>query len=367
MKFTANRNRLLDAVSLAGSVIPPRAVKPVLQNMRLMANESGLTIVATDLEVAVSVQVQTEHLAEEGDLLLPAIRLISILREADTETVECSCVDHAFTIQSGRNVFKVMAEARGEFPEIDGAKDQVPLIIPRDDLRKLIRKTIFATAKEKTRYAFNGVRFETTGNECRMIATDGRRMAIMLVPVENPDGIEAGHIIPTKGLTTIDRVLAESGEEAQVFVQERVVLVKTSNAEVTSRWVEGAFPRSESVIPWDIRSTATFEKMPLISALRQANVLTNEESRSIKISFEADRAIKTSRAMDVGESRIEVDCVLEGEPLEANFNGDFLIEGIKQMDTHRIVFQLSGRDTPSIVEGEENFLYVVMPVTVRTA
>jgi DNA polymerase-3 subunit beta len=131
--------------------------------------------------------------------------------------------------------------------------------------------------------------------------------------------------------------------------------------------VEGAFPRYESVIPRDIRSTATFEKMPLISALRQANVLTNEESRSIKISFESDRAIMTSRAMDVGESRIEVDCVLEGEPLEANFNGDFLIEGIKQMDTHRIVFQLSGRDTPSIVEGEENFLYVVMPVTVRTA
>ncbi|HMS15553.1 MAG TPA: DNA polymerase III subunit beta [Planctomycetota bacterium] len=367
MKFTVNRTRFVDAVGLACGVIPVRTVKPVLMNVRLTLDEAGITIVGTDLEVAVRVRLEAERIVEQGDILLPANRLLSIIREAESETLTCTCEDMGFTIQSGKNTSKVMAEPKGDYPEIDTVGDTTPLIMPRDDLRRLIRKTVFATAKEKTRYAFNGVRFETAGNECRMIGTDGRRMAIMMVLVENPDGIEAGHIIPTKGLSIIDRVVADGGPEVKIHLLDRMVVVSTGSAEVSSRLVEGAFPRYESVIPRDTRSTATFEKAPLLSALRQANVLTNEESRAIRISFEADRAIMTSRTMDVGESRVEVEGHLEGEPMEANFNGDFLIEGIKQMDSHRVVFQLSGRDTPSIVEGEENFLYVVMPVTVRTA
>lgn len=367
MKFSVNRIRLLEAVSLACSVIPVRTVKPVLQNLRMILESETMTLLATDLEMAVRCTVHVAEASEEGDLLLPAAKLIAILREADSDDVSCESDDFAFRIQSGRNHFRIMAESPEDFPVVERPGDAVPLVMPSSDFCKLIRKTSFATAKEKTRYAFNGVRFETGGGEARMVATDGRRLALMTVPIENPDGFEAGHVIPAKGLAVIERVLGDLDSDCEIFLQDRAIAIRSGPVEISSRLLDGAFPRYESVLPKDVRLTARFEKLPLLAALRQANVLTAEESRSIRISFENDLAVMNTRAMDVGESRIEIEAVLEGEPIEANFNGDFLIEGIKQMDAHQVIFKLSGRDTPTIIEGEENFLYLVMPVTVRTA
>ena len=366
MKFRGKRQSLLEALTIVGSVVAPRSIKPILQNLRLVVEPGGATLLATDLEVAIRYRVDLEEVEEGGDILLPVQRLLGIFREADGEEVTFASDDRAMRISCGKGSFKVLGEDPEDFPVVPSFDDEKSFVLEKDPFRLLIRKTTFATAREKTRYAFNGVRFEVEGDIARMVATDGKRMAVKSVGIDNPQDIKAGHIIPTKGLQTFDKVLTEADDQVRINLEDRQVMIRTGCAEVSSRLVEGAFPRYDAVIPKTTVLSASFEKQELLSALKQAAILTNDESRSVRLSFSDGKLVLTSRAMDVGEARVELPTEVDGDAIDVAFNPDFLVEGIKVIDAERLKISVSGKDTPARIDGEEDFVYVVMPVTLRS-
>jgi DNA polymerase-3 subunit beta len=379
MKFTGSRQKLLDAFTIVGAVVSTRAIKPILQNLRMVVTKDGATLMATDLEVAIRWRLPLKETSadgketvvldveEGGDVVIPVARVLGILRETTMNEVVFESKDRTLELRCGKSRFKVLGEDPEEFPVIPSFEDKKSLVFQRDPFRSLIRKTHFAAARERSRFAFNGVRLQVEGDVARMIATDGKRMAVMAVPVDNPDGITTGHIIPTKGLLMFERVLTEADATLRVSVDDRQVMIKTSQAEVSSRLVDGAFPKYESVIPKTSVLSAKFKKEELMAALRQAKLLTNEESRSVKLSFQPDKLILSSRATDVGEAVVEVDTKTEGAPIEVAFNPDFVIEGLAAIAANEVTIQVSGKDTPSKIDGEEHYDYVVMPVTMRAA
>lgn len=365
MKFTGSRQQLLDAFTVVNAVISTRAIKPILQNLRLVVADGGATLMATDLEVSIRWKVPLEEVAEGGDIVIPAARVLGILRESPVERIGFESKDRAITVTCGKSRFKILGEDPEEFPAIPSFDAQKSLVFQREPFRSLIKKTHFAAARERSRFAFNGVRLQVEGDVARMIGTDGKRMAVMAVPVENPDGITTGHIIPTKGLLMFDRVLTDSDATLRVAVDDRQVIIKTAQAEVATRLVDGAFPKYESVIPKESVLTASFKKEDLLSGMRQAKLLTNEESRSVKLSFQDGRLVLAARATDVGEAHVEVDAKIDGTPVEVAFNPDFVIEGLNAIAANEVTLRVSGKDTPSRIDGEENYVYVVMPVTMR--
>ena len=367
MRLTANRQKLLEAFTVAGSVVAPRSIKPILQNLRFTVEGGGATLLATDLEVSIRYQAELDGVQEGGDVLLPAAKVLSILRESDSEEVEITSNGNVVEFHCGNGRFKVLGEDPEEYPEIPSFEDEQAFSVSREAFRTLVKKTSFAAARERTRYAFNGVRCEIEGDTLRMIATDGKRMAVKSVPVENPDGLELGKIIPTKGLQAFERVLAEEDEQMRISLRDKQAMVKTSRAEVSSRLVEGAFPHYKAVIPQETPQRATFNLGVLQSALRRSAILTNEESRSVRLAFDEGLLTITSRAIDVGESRVEIEADYAGEPVSLAFNPDFLVDGLKAMDGETVHINLAGPDTPARLDGEENYVYVVMPVTLRTA
>jgi DNA polymerase-3 subunit beta len=367
MKFTGNRQRLLDAFTIVGAVVSTRAIKPILQNLRMVVGKDGATLMATDLEVAIKWKTPLDEVAEGGDVVIPVARVLGILRETTAPQIEFQSKDRTLTLKCGKSTFKILGEDPEEFPVIPSFEDTKSLVFERDKLRTLIKKTHFAAARERSRFAFNGVRLQVEGDEARMIATDGKRMAVKKVHVDNPGNIPTGHIIPTKGLLMFERVLTDADATVRVSVDDRQVMIKTTQAEVSSRLVDGAFPKYESVIPKTAVLTAKFNKEELLAAMRQAKLLTNEESRSVRLTFQSDKLILSSRATDVGEAEVVVDAVIEGTPVEVAFNPDFVIEGLSAIAANEVTLRISGKDTPSKIDGEEDYEYVVMPVTMRAA
>jgi len=365
MKFTGNRQQLLEAFSMVGSVVPSRPVKPVLSNVRVVVGAEGGTLLATDLDVAIRYRIELESVEEGGDFLLPSAKVLGILRECTGESVAFSSEESSISLKCGSSKFKLLGQDPEEFPTVAPFKDEQAFTMDRNPFRTLIHKTAFATARERTRYAFNGVRFEIEGDEARMIATDGKRMAVKSVAISNPDKISAARTIPTRGLQTFDRVLMDEDKQVRISLDEKQAMIKTVRSEISSRLVEGNFPSYQKVIPAELPNSATFRRTDIVSALRQAAILTNDESRSVRLSFEEKRVIMTSRAVDMGESRIEVEAQYDGQPISMAFNPDYLLEGIKVMDAESIVLRLSEASTPACLEGEENFIYVVMPITLR--
>jgi DNA polymerase-3 subunit beta len=365
MKFRGNREQLLEAVTVLSTVVAPRSIKPILLNLRLVVDPEGASLLATDLEVAVRYRVPLDSVEESGDVLLPAARFLGILRESGGSEVVVETEEGVVHISCGSGRFRIMGADPEEFPQVPVFEDDGALTIGRDPLRTLIRKTSFACAREKARYAFNAVRLEIESDEARMVASDGKRMAVKSVPLENPNDVSGGHLIPIKGLSTFDKVISEHDQELRLHLDERQVILKTSRAEVSSRLVEGAFPRYQAGIPKEFPLVVSFARDDLLSGLRRAAVLTSEESRSVRMTFEDGKVVLTSRAVDIGEARVEVEAQIEGEPIEVSFNPEYIIEGVRAMDGATIAIRISGRDTPALVEGEEDYIYVVMPVTRR--
>jgi DNA polymerase III subunit beta len=367
MKFTGNRERLLEAFNIVGSVVSQRPIKPILQNVRMIVGPEGAELLATDLEVSIRYRVPLDVVEEGGDVVLPAARIHGILRESRAEKVTFAADDRGVSVVAGGARFKVQGDDPEEFPFVPSFEDRKGLSIPRDHFRSMVRKTHFAAAKERSRFAFNGVRLQIEGDEIRMIATDGKRMAVKACAVDNPDDISGGHIVPTKGLLTFEKVITEEDAVVRLDLDDKQAMIKTLRAEVSSRLVEGAFPNYKAVIPKETPLSASFARDELAAILRQAKLFTNEESRSVRFVFEEGKLVVTARATDVGEARVELATVVEGTPIETAFNPDYVLEGLAVTDAARVTLRLSGKDTPALIDGEENFTYVVMPVTVRSA
>lgn len=364
MRFTANRQRLLDAVNLVGSVTGPKAVRPVLQNLRLVVDSGGATLLATDLEVAIRHRVELLEIEEVGDILLPVAKLGSILRECAADGVKFALNDRRASIKCGNATFHINGENPDEFPVIPNFDEDKALTLDRDIFSTLIRKTSFACAREKTRYAFHGVRVEVSGDEVRMVATDGKRLAMKSASFDNTRDVKQAPIVLQKGLATFERILG-ADPKVQVCIEDKQVMVKSGSAEVSSRVADGVFPDWRNVMPKTRLLKATCPRLDLLTALRQASVLTSEESRSVRMKFSDGRMVLTSRAAEVGDSTVEMNCTLDGEELEVAFNPDYLVEGLKIMEAGEVTLVLSGAETPAVIEGEENFVYIVMPVTLR--
>ena len=236
------------------------------------------------------------------------------------------------------------------------------------DLRKLIRRTIFATDVESTRYALGGVLVELTSESITMVGTDGRRLAKMTAAAEAENGAASptgSPVIPVKALKLIERNLADDDIDVHLAIQSgAAVLVRTERAVIYSRLVEGRFPRYQDVFPASVEVKIPLEAGPLRLAVEQASIITSEESRGVDFQF-CDGALKlASQAADVGSSHVELPIAYEGKTLEITFDPRYLADALKTLDDNATVTaELIDSKNAAVFKTDDQYTYVVMPLT----
>ncbi len=367
MKFRASRQALLEAVQVAGSGVSSRAIRPILGCIHLVVHEDRAEALATDLEIAIRFRLPLLDVEQTGEAVVPAARLTAILRECGTDDVRLES-DSAGKIRldSGSSSFQLLSEHPEEFPPIPEFPGDSAFGLNRDKLITLIRKTTFAVAREKSRFAFNGAKLHIEGDQARMIATDGKRLAMMVEDIDNSDGIEAGHIVPARALQVFEKVLGEEDDLVRIALDDKEIMLKTTRAEISSRLVDGSFPNYKAVIPETCAFTVGFDREELIRSFRQAALLTNQETRSVKLRLEDGKATLSAQALDAGEAKIEIEAPdYQGDEFVIAFNPDFLVEGLKVMACERVEIGLTRSNMPAKITGDGAFVYVVMPVTMR--
>src|SRR3954447_20473927 len=178
MKVICKRGALLDALTVTGNVVAARTPKPVLQCLKLTADNNCLTVAATDLEVAIRFCDNQVQIEQAGETLLPADKLRDIVRESvdDTLSIDTSSGEQA-TIKGQDSIFKIYTQNPKEFPPVPDFEGHADFEIVAGHLKQLIGQTLFAAAKESTRYAFNGVLLNAKGKKVNLVSTDGRRLA----------------------------------------------------------------------------------------------------------------------------------------------------------------------------------------------
>lgn len=367
MKIRCHRASLAAALQVVGGVVPSRTPKEILRNIKLQVAGGKATLIGTDSEIGVRYEVPGVEIETEGETLLPSGRVSAIVRELVEDSVEISLGADAVRIKSGKSDFRLSQQDAAEFPPVAEFDDERYHAIPGKALRDAIRKTIFATDAESSRYALGGVLLELGPEKVRLAATDTRRLAVLETPCR-ANGLEseetAAPVIPTKALSLIERSIPDGECEALLAVHANDVLVKVGSSTIYSRLVDGRFPKYRDVIPRSAQKTVDLLVGPFYSAIRQAQIVTEEDSRGVDFRFTKGMMTLTSTSADVGQSVIELPIGYDGDDLAILFDPRFIADFLRVLEPEgQVCLDLIDAESAAVFRTNDNYTYVVMPLS----
>lgn len=365
MKVEFNRTALLEVLGLVTSVVPARTPKPILRCIKLAAGAKDVRIWATDLEVGINCLISEVSVPEEGETVIPADKLVAIVRESTDDVLQLQAAEGKCEIKGADSHFTIYGQEASNYPAMPQFEGEADLEISLENLRAAIEQSLFATAKESTRYALNGVLWEIKGKKLFLVATDGRRLARVRTSLASAasDKITAGKlIVPAKTMALVDRIDGSEKDKVAVKQTNNQILINCGNVEISSNLVEGSFPKYEDIIPTDYEKSLTLSTAAVLSAVRRAALLTSEESRGIKLSISKNKLVFSGRAPETGDAEVEMVVEYKAEPIEIGFNPQFIVDALRAMETPEFELQLGDSDRPGLIKSGGDFLYVLMPI-----
>lgn len=367
MNITFDREQFSAAFQTAATVAPSRSPKPILQNVKLDISQDKAFIMATDTEVGIRLEVPGIEITAPGNVILPVNRMGPILRESTDEKLNIETDGNNIVIKGQRSEFKLPAQNPHEFPEVADFNEDKYHELPARLMKELIRRTLFATDTESSRYALGGVLLELEAESVIAVGTDGRRMAKMQGPAQSIKDHQTGDsmtIVPARAMQLIERALSDADAEIQLAARGNDILVKSPRATIYSRLVEGRFPKWRDVIPKDhggVKLDLTVG--PLFSAVRQTAIVTTDESRGIKFLIHDGSMVLTCSAAEFGQSRIELPVAYDGEEIQITLDHRYVGDFLRVLDPQKnMSLRVKDNDSPALFETDDGYTYVVMPL-----
>ena len=218
---------------------------------------------------------------------------------------------NAASIRSGQSFFKILGLPEEEFPPLPKFDESKVVTIRQKDLRDGLRKTSYAISTDETRYVLNGVLFSFKDNKLTLVATDGRRLAMLDIDLEFPRSHEADIIVPTKAVTELQRLLTDDGD-VRVSVGSGQIAFDLNNTLLVSKLIEGNYPNYKQVIPGEMKERVTLERETFLNSLRRVSLLASDKSNSIKLNFSKNNIDITANTPEVGEAKESLPGRLQG-------------------------------------------------------
>jgi DNA polymerase III subunit beta len=368
MKIVCHREGLLSACQLASVAVASRDVKPVLRNIKAIVDDDRCTLMATDLELGLRLDVRGIKSEETGEALFPTSRMIAILREATDEELVIEAGPDKCVVRGESNEFEMPGEDPGMFPDIPSFAEEKYHELTGGALRDMIRRTLFAAAaSEHARFgATTGVLWELEDEQARLVATDGRRLALMHGGTQSKGGHSTKGqmpVVPAKTMSLLERNLTEADELVKVSFRPNEVLIKTERAMIYSRLVEGRFPDYRKVIPSKHTAKLSLTVGPFMTAVRQAAIMTDEESKRVTFSFAKKKLTLEAHGSESGRSKVEMPLDYDGKPIKIGFDPKFLLDmlRIQEPDTP-LTLEMTDASSPAVFKVEPQYVYVVVPL-----
>jgi DNA polymerase-3 subunit beta len=366
MKLRSHRENLLAGFQLAGAAVPTRDVKPVLRNIKAIAEKDRLTLLATDLELGIRLVVRGIQVLETGEALLPVQRVQSILRESTDDELSIEANEQTCLIRGAQNEFEMGGENPSEFPDVPAFDSEDYHELSGGLLREMIKRTVFATATENPRYALTGVLWELEGDQARLVATDGRRLAVACGPAHSHGKHDTSHphVVPAKTMQLLERNLQDPDEKILVCLRPNEALFKTERAMIYSRLVEGRFPPYREVFPKKPAAHVSLIAGPFYAAVRQAAIMTDEESKKVIFTFEKQKLTMQAQGAGAGRSKVELPIQFDTKQIKIAFDPKYLTEMLRVLNPDETLnLDLTDGSTAALFRAGEMYSYIVMPLT----
>jgi DNA polymerase-3 subunit beta len=367
MKILCEREKLLRDFQTAASVAPSRSPKPILQNLKLEVHDDRGILMGTDLEVGIRIDVEGLSVEAPGSVVLPISRFLSILRESSDEKLAIESDGRKIQVRGQRSEFQLPSENPDEFPAVGVFDEERYHEMPARFFREIVRRTVFATDNESSRYALGGVLLELTGDHITAVATDGRRLARQEGPAKAVGEHSSGDrmtIVPTRAMQLLDRALGDKEDVLQLSARENDVLVKSGRVAMYSRLVEGRFPKWRDVFPRrDNTQKIELSTGPFYAAVRQAAIVTSDERRGVDFTFAQGKAVLTAHGAEFGESHVELPIAYEGPEIVITLDPRYLNDFLRVLNPEAtLLLELRDAESAAVCSTDDGYAYVIMPL-----
>jgi DNA polymerase-3 subunit beta len=364
MKIVLFRDKFLEGLQLVQNVVSTRTTLPVLSNVLLKASDGELSLSTTDLDTGIRATVPA-NVDKPGAITLPARRLLSIVRELSGAEITLEVDKLSATIRAGAAIFRIMGLPEDDFPPLARLDASQEFSLDQKVFKEMLKQTAYAMSTEESRYVLNGVLLAFKEGKLTVVATDGRRLALVENEMEIPKPSEVEAILPSKAVNELLRILADEGT-VQIAVSENQFSFTIGGTYLVSKRIEGNYPNYRQVIPAEAKERVTLERELILTAVRRISLLSSDKSNSVKLNLVKNNLEISSATPDVGDAKESMSVNYKGKDFAIAFNPEYLMDPLKNLDSDEVHLDFSDELSPGVIRyADRPFLYVIMPM--RTA
>ena len=364
MKFSLAQDKLLEGLQQVQSVVSTRTTLPILSNVYISATAEGLSFTTTDLDVGVRCHIDAD-VERPGATTLPAKRLFTIVRELSGGEVSFEVdTKNVASIKCGQTFFKLNGLPQEEFPALPSFENAKEISMKQSELKDALRKTAYAISTEETRYVLNGILCAFRDNKVNLVATDGRRLAMVDLELELPRSQEVEVIIPAKAVNELQRLLKDDEAPIKMMVGDNQIAFELNQTLLVSKLIDGNYPNYRQVIPAEAKERVILEREPFLNSVRRVSLLASDKSNSVKLVFAKNNLEITANSPEVGEARESMAINYKGRDISIAFNPEYLMAPLRHLPNDEVYLDLIDEMSPGVVKIATPFLYVLMPMRI---
>ena len=364
MKFSIVRSKFFDALQTVQNVVTSKGTLQILQNALISTEGNKLCITTTDLDISERCYVECD-VEVEGSTTLPIRRLANIIRELNEAKILFEIDDDdVASVRCGSTFIKIIGMSARDFPTVPSSEGKICYNIDQGVFKEMLRKTSYAVSPDETRRVLNGVLMAFKDQKLTMVATDGRRLALVEHEIEISPDTESEMILPIKAVNELMRLLGHDGP-LKIYAQKNQTVFEIGTTIISSKLIDGVYPNYRQVIPGVCDERVVIEREALLSALRRISVITTDKSNATKLTFSANQLIISTTTPDIGEGRDTVPVKYAGKEISIIFNPEFVMDPLKNMDDDEIYIEMNDGHSPALLKCNIPFLYVLMPLRIN--
>lgn len=368
MKFECNSQDLQKSIAIVEKAISSRSSLPVLENLYVEIKEGQLKLRGNDLEIGIENVIPIQNVEKEGAILVKAKTLSSIVSKLDNQTISIEVDEKGMFVLRGKKVdLDILGSHTNDYPVFPSVEKGVSLTLTADDLKDMIRHTIFSVSHDETKQFLNGILVKNIQDKLVFVATDGFRLAkkqMVIAPLEK----EFSVIVPFKAVNELYRILQNVSNDTTVELNlsENQVAFRMNDFLLISRVIMGHFPDYNQVIPQSSQHEYLVSRKELLSACERASVIAASSSNIVRLSFTKDTLTILANTPGLGDFKedVEISCEKGEEPRKIAFNNRLVLDVIKNLEGEKVTFSFNNELSPCKVEeaSNEDFVYIIMPI-----
>lgn len=361
MKVLTNQKNLKKALSVAERVVSKNTSLPILNNILLKTENGRLKVSATNLEIGINYFIGSK-IDEVGQIAVPARVFSDFISNVTDEKVSITTKNNILSIDSEKYKTQILSFDAKDFPIIPKIKDKYFCKISAKTLKESISTVFDSVAISETRPELAGVYVNFTKNNTVFAATDSFRLTEKIMSLKNEE--DQTIILPRNTATELIRILSDLEGEVQLHASDNQIAFVNDDLEIISRVIDGNYPDYKKVIPEKFISRVLVDKGDLEKNVRLTGIFSSNIS-DIKVKCTENKLYLLSKNSDKGEIEAETEGILKNDPFEISLNYHYLLDGLKVIDTNKVIIEFTGQNSPLVLrqgDGSKNIVYLIMPL-----